>query len=231
MRLVARAAEEFGNDSVRLEGGTALAAYYLGHRESEDLDFFSDIGVNEELFGETIRELGEAEGLRTEMKRRSATFAQLFVSDAAHPGAPALKLDLAAQSPYRLASPEATTEGIRVASFRDLAANKLHVICDRVEARDYIDLHAILTREISASGEIERAVRERTRELVRDVMEIDPGLDPRFIGNSVSRGLDQPILPRFPLQVFVPITEAEVRLTLELCAGECAQIVAESLQE
>jgi len=35
---VARAEEAYGSIDLRLEGGTALAGYYLGHRQSEDLD-------------------------------------------------------------------------------------------------------------------------------------------------------------------------------------------------
>ena len=41
MRAVGHAAAAFGDIGLRLEGGTALAAYYLRHRESEDLDFFT----------------------------------------------------------------------------------------------------------------------------------------------------------------------------------------------
>src|SRR6476661_3284870 len=44
MQIVARADAAYGAPNLRLDGGTGLAAYYLHHRESEDLDFFSDPG-------------------------------------------------------------------------------------------------------------------------------------------------------------------------------------------
>lgn len=231
MRLVARAADVYGNSSVRLEGGTALAAYYLAHRESEDLDFFSDYTVDQREFGEALRGIAEKDGLRLEQSGpRSQTFTRFVVHDGSAASEQPLKIDLAGQSPFRLAPLEETTEGIRIASFRDLAASKLHAICDRVEVRDFIDLHVILTRGTADPAESESAVRQRIRELVCDVLEIDPGLNVRLVGDAVARGLDRPLLANFPLRVLIPLTDAEVQATLRIFTSECATLVAESLR-
>ncbi|HEU4884465.1 MAG TPA: nucleotidyl transferase AbiEii/AbiGii toxin family protein [Longimicrobium sp.] len=64
MQIVARADAAYGAPNLRLDGGTGLAAYYLHHRESEDLDFFSDPGLNAPAFGEAVRDAAAAEGVR-----------------------------------------------------------------------------------------------------------------------------------------------------------------------
>jgi hypothetical protein len=228
MRLVARTAERDGIASVRLEGGTALSAYYLGHRESEDLDFFSDLSVDQQRFGAAVGELLTAEGLRFELAGSSSPhFARFIVND----GEGGLKLDFAAQSPFRLQPLEETSEGIRIASYRDLAASKLHAVCDRFEVRDYIDLHAILTSGMDDVGEIESVVRERTRRLVRDVIEIDPGLNPRIVGDAVAKAIGRPLVARFPLRLLKPVTDQELQPVLVLFAAECAALVGESLRD
>jgi len=232
MEVVARAGEEYGNTSLRLEGGTALAAYYLGHRESEDLDFFSDYGTDQQHFGEVVVSLAAGAGLVVEPAagmRATHTFARFVARDSQDASKPGLKLDFAAQSPFRLAPLESTAEGIRVASFRDLAASKLHAICDRIEVRDFIDLHVILTNGAGDRQRLEDTIRTRTRDLVRDVIEIDPGLNARLVGEAISRGLDRPLLAGFPLALLIPLTEADLQETLRLATAECASLVAESL--
>lgn len=43
-QLLGRSRSDYGDGfqdvGLRLDGGTALASYYLGHRESDDLDYF-----------------------------------------------------------------------------------------------------------------------------------------------------------------------------------------------
>lgn len=227
MRVAARAAEAYDAPGFRLDGGTALAAYYLGHRESEDLDFFSDFGVDQRELSSMVVEIASSEGLALKPAsdtRATRSFARFHAHDAADESGLPVKLDFASQSPFRLEPLAPTTEEVRVASYRDLTANKLHAICDRIEVRDFIDLHVILNH---GSGN-ENAFRERARALVRDVMEIDPGLNARLVGDAVARGLGRPLLVDFPLRVLVPMTEAEVQRTLRLFAAECAEMVADS---
>jgi Nucleotidyl transferase AbiEii toxin, Type IV TA system len=230
MHVVAQAAEAAGNPSVRLEGGTALAAYFLGHRESEDLDFFSDFGFDQRVFADAVIDAGASQQIHFDRTAvGNPTFVRLIARDGSDPASSGLKIDLAGQSPFRLAPLEETTEGIRIASYRDLAANKLHAASDRFEVRDFIDLHVILTHGVAEAGDLELTVRQRTREIVRDVMEIDPGLNPRIVGNGVARALDRPLLTRFPLRLLIPLTEAQVQESLRLFVSECAMLVADSI--
>jgi hypothetical protein len=63
LRLVADAQREYGDLGLRLEGGTALAAYYLHNRESEDLDFFGRPGMDARDFACFVAEQAAAAGI------------------------------------------------------------------------------------------------------------------------------------------------------------------------
>lgn len=136
MQIVAEADARYGAPNLRLDGGTALAAYHLGHRVSKDLDFFADYQLNAAAFAEVVREVAEERGFGMRATRgRSMGFAQFIASDP-ETGIE-VQLDFAAASPFHLEERDVAAEGIRVSSYRDLCAGKLHAICDRYEPRDY----------------------------------------------------------------------------------------------
>ena len=124
-------------DSFVLYGGTGLALR-LGHRNSVDFDFFSSEPLDaERLFRLPL--LGNAETLQ----RRPDT---LTVSVPTQAG------DLVKLSFFggidvgRVGLPDKTEDGVGwVASLLDLFASKLKVLLQRVSARDYVDIAAILS--------------------------------------------------------------------------------------
>lgn len=228
MEIVGRAADEYGAPDLRLEGGTALAAYYLGHRESEDLDFFGDTGLNAQHFRDAIVPLAEAEGFTMErLHSASRGFARVMARN--QETGVAVRLDFAANSPFHLAPRESTTEVVRVASYRDICAGKLHAICDRFEPRDFVDLHVILTR--GAHRNDAGDPRTRFRSLLRDLFETDPGLDALLVGGGLMQARDRPILSAFPLRVLVPIEEADIQGTIRMCAAVCVEMSAQQIPE
>lgn len=228
LELVGRVADEYGAPDLRLEGGTALAAYYLGHRESEDLDFFGDPGLNALHFREAVIPVAEAEGFAMErLRSASRGFARVVARDAGT--GVSVRLDFAASSPFHLAPRELTTEGVRVASYRDLCAGKLHAICDRFEPRDFVDLHVILMG--GAHVDLGSNLRTRFRTVLHDLFETDPGLDPILVGGGLMQGHDRPILSAFPLRVLVPIQEADIQRTIRACAEMCAEMSARDVPE
>lgn len=223
LELVGRAADQYGAPDLRLEGGTALAAYYLGHRESEDLDFFGDPELNARHFldavipgarnaGFDIRTLGSA----------NQGFARALATDTV--SGVAVKLDFAANSPFHLAPREPTAEGVPVASLRDLCAGKLHAICDRFAERDFVDLHVILTHRTTAGETQENDIRARFRSVLSDLLESDPGLHPASVGTGVMQGYNRPIITTLPLRLLVSIGEVEIQRTIRICAEECAHL-------
>ncbi|GBD31162.1 hypothetical protein HRbin33_00110 [bacterium HR33] len=229
LRLVADAQREYGDLGLRLEGGTALAAYYLHHRESEDLDLFGRPGMDARDFARFVEErAAEAEISVVRTGPATRGFSELVVQDAAGKGRP-LRIQLGIQSPYTLDPAQATEEGVPVASYRDLCAGKLHAICDRFEPRDFVDLHAILHRPQTGSAQppSEGERRRRIRHLVADLQAIDPGLTTPRIGEAVARGLKVDLVSGFPLRLLSDVTDSEVRATVELCCDEIAAMVAE----
>ena len=121
-------------DSYVLYGGTALALR-LGHRSSVDFDFFSSQPLDFEALYE-IPFIAGAEVLQREP-------AALTISvDRREP----VKVSFFGNIGFgRVGNPDRTADGVlAVASLLDLFGTKLKVLLQRVAARDYLDLAAIL---------------------------------------------------------------------------------------
>jgi hypothetical protein len=121
-----------------LYGGTALALQ-LGHRQSEDFDFFADAPVNADellaavplLRGATVRQ--KAANTLTAVVRRPEP----------------VKLSFFGLSLRRVGEPQVTDDGVaRVATLLDIAGCKMAVIQTRSEAKDYLDIYALLTHGV-----------------------------------------------------------------------------------
>lgn len=118
-----------------LYGGTALALH-LGHRDSIDFDFFSDVGFDPDLLstlplleGATVLEKA-ANTLTVRVERKGSVKLSFF-------GVPKLK---------RLRRPHISEDNqLRISSLLDLAGTKAAVVQKRAEAKDYIDIDALLT--------------------------------------------------------------------------------------
>jgi hypothetical protein len=221
MGIVAAADRVQNVPNLRLDGGTALAAYHLHHRESEDLDFFADPGLLPAAFGEAVR--AEAARSGVAITQHGDTTPGMATYEAVDPNDPALKVKLqfAVQSPFKLAPLEDTEEGIRVASYRDICAGKLHAACDRLAYRDFYDVHLILTRGQHTLPE--DAILGRFKSLLEDLLESDPGLNPSVVGQGLARVLDRAIVDMIPLRLLIPASDREIHRTLRICVAECAR--------
>ena len=121
-------------DNFVLYGGTALALR-LGHRSSVDFDFFSSQTLDTEALYK-IPFIADAEVLQ-----REPTALTLSVN----PPDP-VKVSFFGDIGFgRVGNPDRTADGVlAVASLLDLFGTKLKVLLQRVAARDYLDLAAIL---------------------------------------------------------------------------------------
>jgi predicted nucleotidyltransferase component of viral defense system len=117
-----------------LYGGTALALR-LGHRQSEDFDFFTDapmppdelLHVTPLLKEATVRQVAP-NTLTVEIGRTTA-----------------VKLSFFGLNVRRVHEAETTADGVlQVASLLDLAAFKVAVLPQRIETKDYLDVYALL---------------------------------------------------------------------------------------
>lgn len=128
--------------SFYLSGGTALAGFYLFHRYSEDLDFFSEIEFDVQsvsLFLSSLRsELGFASIDFQQSLNRNLFF--LKFSDET------VKMEFT-YYPFPRIEEGMAYNGIVVDSLLDIAVNKLFTIYQRSTARDYIDLYCICKKE------------------------------------------------------------------------------------
>jgi len=119
-----------------LYGGTALALR-LGHRESIDFDFFGKASLDPLRFTDSIRFLKDAQVIQRDKNTLSAIVDRDGPVKVSFFGVPALK---------RLESPDVVTDnGLQIASLLDLAGTKASVVQVRAEAKDYLDLDALMT--------------------------------------------------------------------------------------
>ena len=82
-----------------LTGGTALAALYLHHRYSVDLDMFTENPAALSQVPPTMRDICGRLGLEITFTRTLGTFLEAFVTS---PDGDRVEFDFAQDSPYRL---------------------------------------------------------------------------------------------------------------------------------
>jgi hypothetical protein len=118
-----------------LYGGTALALH-LGHRQSVDFDFFGNRPLDTALLAPAMPFLAGAIVTQRAPNTFSCTVDRGGVIQLSFFGLP----DLPRLSPPLIAP----DTGLRVASLLDLAGTKASVVQVRAEAKDYIDIDALL---------------------------------------------------------------------------------------
>ncbi|MDH4186175.1 MAG: nucleotidyl transferase AbiEii/AbiGii toxin family protein [Nitrospira sp.] len=133
-----------GERGFYLTGGTALAEFYLRHRYSDDLDFFTRKQDPLAQDFQHILDLTPTLGLTIVSKNpKSSEHLVLFVQ--ADGDQENLKIEFARDVPARMAQPT-VREGVTVDSFEDIATNKICAILSRQpsEPKDFYDLYFIL---------------------------------------------------------------------------------------
>ena len=119
-----------------LYGGTALALR-LGHRQSVDFDFFGDRSFEPRVLTAVLPLLAGAT-----ITQQAPNTLSVIVDR----GGPVRVSFFGLPGLARLEPPDiAPGHGLRVASLRDLAGTKAAVVQQRAEAKDYLDIDAILT--------------------------------------------------------------------------------------
>ena len=122
-----------------LYGGTAIALR-LGHRSSVDFDFFSDQPLQRDEISSTFAFLE----VSTLLQDQPNTLSFLVPSSSAQHGG--VKVSFFGGIDHgRVGDPEHTDDKVlEVASLDDLLATKLKTLLQRVEAKDYRDITAML---------------------------------------------------------------------------------------
>lgn len=126
-----------------LTGGTALSEFYLGHRLSYDLDFFTSKSDLIPSFSEAMEVGLEKEGFSVVAVRKFQIFVELKLSGKEEKTV----IHLAYDSPFRFAPPVDSTFGVKVNDYTDIIVDKLLTFFGRAEPRDAVDLFFILKKE------------------------------------------------------------------------------------
>lgn len=118
-----------------LTGGTALSRFYLNHRYSDDLDFFShDIAVFPDAFRLILAKLAVIwPEISIEVDARDFKRLRINAVDAE------LKLDFVADRVQRIGLPT-KINGVYVDTIRNILSNKLCAVLGRDEGRDIADI-------------------------------------------------------------------------------------------
>ena len=157
-----------------LTGGTALSLFYLKHRRSNDLDFFTN---NPELilpFSYNLEEDLKKSGCQTQRQRGLHSFVEIIVKKDGE----STIIHLAQDTPFRLEAVKQFPEypKLNVDSLVDVATNKLLALFGRATLRDFIDIYFLINRKHFS-----------VEELVLNSKKKDPGFDLYWLGVALER--------------------------------------------
>ena len=129
-------------DTFYLSGGTALAACYLDHRQSEDIDLFSTKPFDESRVVDSVAAVAARRKLKVEYTRIQDRLAYTVTSA----NRKMLKVDVV-YYPYQPIEPSKVFyKNLLIDSIADIAVNKLMTISQRTASKDYVDLYFILKK-------------------------------------------------------------------------------------
>lgn len=170
-------------DSFFLTGGTALSAFYLQHRYSEDLDFFTEIP---DAVGNVLPYLELVKKdmpIQIEARRTFNTFTELVITS--DETKEKVLLHFAQDSPYRLKPTIFNKDyGIYIDNLLDISCNKFSALFDRHDMKDFVDIYFIDKEEIRFENIYSNAKKKHL------------GLDDYWLSQALRYINDLTILPR-----------------------------------
>ncbi len=133
------AKEKLVTDSFYLTGGTALAEFYLRHRLSEDLDFFSENEFDPQAISALFKKLQKTAGIKKVSYEQSFN-RNLFFLELENDS---IKTEFT-YFPFTRIDLKQKFGALSVDSLLDIAVNKAFTIYQKPRSRDFIDLYCIL---------------------------------------------------------------------------------------
>lgn len=125
-----------------LSGGTALSSWYLHHRESYDLDFFSDKSFDGEKITHRIKQYAKKLDYQSLTVNDDFGFYTYMFRYADNSR---FKVDFCHYTTQRLTK-GINWKGLEIDSMYEIAVNKMHTIRTNGRERDYVDLYCILQK-------------------------------------------------------------------------------------
>lgn len=170
-----------------LTGGTALAGYYLYHRLSEDLDFFTKNDFNILGIDVFLKQIKKELRIKKIDYQRSFNRNIFFL----HMPKEILKVEFT-YFPFDTIQRPLLKDGVYVDSLIDIAANKVFTVSQSPRARDFIDLYFIMERYKELGF-------ERLLKLARE--KFDWQIDPLNLGAQLLKAKNIADLPRMVLKI------------------------------
>ena len=149
-----------------LSGGAALSAGYLGHRFSDDLDFFGPDPVPIKKLVPFMEQLPGLESLQWLLPRERTTFMITWDDESQ------VKVEYR-QFPFPSLAPPHAVGPFYLDSMQDLLANKLYALIERRYELDRTDIYGMLRRMSEVTVEQAVAASEQKfdlRGLVQDAV-------------------------------------------------------------
>lgn len=119
-----------------LTGGTALAAFFLEHRHSDDLDFFTNAPDIDFLF--PLLKKFEQQGKLAIESRTPQYIRTRFQGE--------LKTDFVQDVPFRVGVPFSRGHW-KIDALENISLNKVSAIQGRLDVKDYVDLYFLLKED------------------------------------------------------------------------------------
>lgn len=177
------------NDDFYLTGGTALSAFYLQHRISEDLDFFTANPNALRQVPSILQDVAQEIEAQTEFRRLFGSFIECFIQSK---GNEIVKIDFALDSPFQFETPHFDGKyGIYINSLIDIACGKMSALYDRAEPKDFVDVYFIAKEVIDFDT------------LLRKAKEKHLGLDDYWFAQSLLQVNRIQVLPRMIREITI----------------------------
>jgi len=194
-------------------GGSALSAYYLHHRVSEDIDFFTSTEDLIQLISKKLKIELEKKGIAVNPIRNFKSFVEMI----AERGEESMKIQFALDSPYRLDKIQ-NIEGTMVDSLLDIAAGKLLALFGRAAERDFVDVY-LLVKEGYCDLD----------ELIKKASEKDPGMDKYYLAIAFEQVRTLPDNPKdLKLRLLKPVDMKDLK---RLFVEKAVKLLAEAKEE
>jgi predicted nucleotidyltransferase component of viral defense system len=196
--LQRRLLRKIGKSSLRgefyLTGGTALAALYLHHRYSVDLDLFTENPAAVAQVPPVMQEIASRLGLGITFTRTLGTFLEAFVTS---PDGERVEFDFAQDSPYRLEPTRLDPDlDLWVDNPVDIACNKLSALFDRAEPKDFVDVYFVAQELLPFDQLVMLARRKHV------------GMDDYWLAMALAQVEQVAVLPRMVKAISVDVLRA-----------------------
>lgn len=174
-----------------LTGGAALAGFYFGHRDTEDLDLFSTPGPDLTEAVRTLTDVAHDSGATIEPRSTHRDFHRLL----ARRGDEECIVDLVIDRAPTIDAEKEIVGEVRIDTLREIAANKICTLIGRSEIKDLVDLRVLLDAGIDLHRAFDDAQRKdasaepATLAWLLDELVIAPGA--RMPGGVDPADLDQ----------------------------------------